>query len=270
MEAGTYFKIGSTALAETLATTKMNYFTTINKQARQRGTTLIELSVVIAVLFLLVGVLFIGITAWKSGANTAACLVNLSSIQKAARGYANMNGLNAGDGETCSYVDERAASGRRRRFAPAGAAYTWTAVVPAQGAAVRVLQRCRSRPVGGKLSQLVILESPTACIVLKSIIMHLLSASWGRMSLCDPKGHGSIAWVSHKNVFGPVKAAEIEMPPDIEVHGSTRCSPLANKFIPNSSAAPSGRSSRGKLPGAEGLCFLGTSGLPPKWRLIRT
>ena len=70
----------------------MNDLKTNNKQTRQRGTTLIELSVVIAVLLLLVGVLFIGITAWKNGANTAACVVNLSSIQKAARGYANMNG----------------------------------------------------------------------------------------------------------------------------------------------------------------------------------
>src|SRR5208283_4767443 len=73
---------------------------TINKQARQSGTTLIELSVVIAVLLLLVGVLFIGITAWKNGANTAACVVNLSSIQKAARGYANMNQLITGSAET--------------------------------------------------------------------------------------------------------------------------------------------------------------------------
>src|ERR1700727_261097 len=53
---------------------KMNYLKTIKKQVRQRGTTLIELSVVIAVLLLLVGVLFVGITAWKSGANTAACV----------------------------------------------------------------------------------------------------------------------------------------------------------------------------------------------------
>jgi prepilin-type N-terminal cleavage/methylation domain-containing protein len=74
----------------------MNYQKTNNKPARQRGTTLIELSVVIAVLLLLVGVLFIGITAWKNGANKAACLVNLSSIQKAVRGYENMNGLYAG------------------------------------------------------------------------------------------------------------------------------------------------------------------------------
>jgi prepilin-type N-terminal cleavage/methylation domain-containing protein len=69
----------------------MNYIKTINKQARQRGTTLIELSVVIAVILLLVGVLFIGISAWKAGANKAACVLNISSIQKAARGYQNMN-----------------------------------------------------------------------------------------------------------------------------------------------------------------------------------
>jgi prepilin-type N-terminal cleavage/methylation domain-containing protein len=69
----------------------MNYIKTINKRARQRGTTLIELSVVIAVILLLVGVLFIGVTAWKAGANKAACIVNISTVQKAARGYQNMN-----------------------------------------------------------------------------------------------------------------------------------------------------------------------------------
>ena len=73
--------------ASSLATgncSKMDYLKTMNKQARQRGTTLIELSVVIAVLLLLVGVLFIGVTAWKTGANAAACIVNLASVQKAA------------------------------------------------------------------------------------------------------------------------------------------------------------------------------------------
>jgi len=69
----------------------MNYFKTINKRARQRGTTLIELSVVIAVLLLLVGVLFIGISAWKDGANKSACILNISASQKALRGYQNMN-----------------------------------------------------------------------------------------------------------------------------------------------------------------------------------
>ena len=76
--------------------TKLNFLKTPNKQVRQRGTTLIELSVVIAVLLILVGVLFIGVTAWKTSANTAACIINLASIQKAARGYQNMNGLATG------------------------------------------------------------------------------------------------------------------------------------------------------------------------------
>ena len=43
----------------------MKYIKTNHKWARQRDTTLIELSVVIAVILLLVGVLFIGIQAWR-------------------------------------------------------------------------------------------------------------------------------------------------------------------------------------------------------------
>ena len=75
----------------------MNYIKTNNKWARQHGTTLIELSVVIAVILLLVGVLFIGVQAWRNSANKAACLVNISSIQKAARGYQNAHLLNPTD-----------------------------------------------------------------------------------------------------------------------------------------------------------------------------
>ena len=73
----------------------MNYIK-LNRKAAQSGTTLVELSVVIAVILLLVGVLFIGVTAWQNGANSAACLVNQATIQKAARGYANTNQIQAG------------------------------------------------------------------------------------------------------------------------------------------------------------------------------
>jgi type II secretory pathway pseudopilin PulG len=77
-----------------IVTTNMNYIK-LNRQAAQRGTTLVELSVVIAVILLLVGVLFIGVTAWQNGANNAACLVNQATLQKAARGYANVNQVQA-------------------------------------------------------------------------------------------------------------------------------------------------------------------------------
>jgi prepilin-type N-terminal cleavage/methylation domain-containing protein len=113
----------------------MNENKTNNKQGRQRGTTLIELSVVIAVLLLLVGVLFIGITAWRNGANTAACIVNLASIQKAARGYANMNGLVAGSGEASATLAGASGFWVTAPVCPTGVAYLWGASVPAQGTA---------------------------------------------------------------------------------------------------------------------------------------
>jgi type II secretory pathway pseudopilin PulG len=69
----------------------MDYLRTNNRQAHKRGTTLVELSVVISVLILLVGALLIGITAWKNGANKAACILNISASQKALRGYQNLN-----------------------------------------------------------------------------------------------------------------------------------------------------------------------------------
>ncbi|MBW0000338.1 MAG: type II secretion system protein [Verrucomicrobia bacterium] len=61
--------------------------------AAQRGTTLIELSVVIAVILLLVGVLFVGISGWKNAANQSACILNISTIQKAMRSWSAANSV---------------------------------------------------------------------------------------------------------------------------------------------------------------------------------
>jgi prepilin-type N-terminal cleavage/methylation domain-containing protein len=112
----------------------MDSLNTINKQARQRGTTLIELSVVIAVLLLLVGVLFIGITAWKAGANKAACVVNLSGIQRAVRGYQNMNALSTGATLTVATMTS-AGFWASAPTCPAGGTYAATGSVPSQGIA---------------------------------------------------------------------------------------------------------------------------------------
>jgi type II secretory pathway pseudopilin PulG len=111
----------------------MNDLKTNNKQARQGGTTLIELSVVIAVLLLLVGVLFIGITAWKNGANKAACLVSISSIQKAVRGYENMNGLAVGGACTTANIAGAGLFFATMPKCPSGVAYTTLAVIPSDG-----------------------------------------------------------------------------------------------------------------------------------------
>ena len=112
----------------------MNHLKKMNKRVRQCGTTLIELSVVIAVLLLLVGVLFIGITAWKNGANQAACIMNLSSMQKAVRGQQNMTGLNVGDPLPVAALTA-AGFWAAEPQCPAGGIYSDAEIVPAAGMA---------------------------------------------------------------------------------------------------------------------------------------
>jgi type II secretory pathway pseudopilin PulG len=104
-----------------------------NRRARQSGTTLIELSVVIAVILLLVGVLFIGVTAWRNGANNAACLVNMASIQKAVRGYQNLHLLNVGDAVTTANLTGDGYFGAMPTCPIGNKAYTVTGTVPALG-----------------------------------------------------------------------------------------------------------------------------------------
>ena len=70
----------------------------LNKIIRKspKGVTLIELSVVIAVILVLISVLFIGATYYKDSADNAACVIVQSSIQKAADSYNNISGGSAG------------------------------------------------------------------------------------------------------------------------------------------------------------------------------
>lgn len=58
------------------------------------GLTLLELTVVILVLLSLIIVLFIGASAWKKGADRAACLLNIRNIQQSVRSYANIHSIN--------------------------------------------------------------------------------------------------------------------------------------------------------------------------------
>ncbi|MCW1884092.1 type II secretion system GspH family protein [Luteolibacter flavescens] len=58
--------------------------------------TLLELTVVIAVLLALTSVLFLGARAWKSGADRTACIMNIRNVQTAVRSYQNIYGYTAG------------------------------------------------------------------------------------------------------------------------------------------------------------------------------
>jgi len=111
----------------------MNYIQTKNKWTSQRGTTLVELSVVIAVILLLVGVLFIGVSAWRNGANQSACMVNMASIQKAVRGEQNVNLMNPGDTLASTKLVSDGYFGVLPTCPIGNTAYTVTGTVPAQG-----------------------------------------------------------------------------------------------------------------------------------------
>ena len=116
-----------------------------NLKASQRGTTLIELSVVIAVILLLVGVLFIGVTAWKNGANAAACVVNLATMQKAVRGYQNMNQVAQGGAATMTTLISQGYFGATP-VCPGAGTYTITGTVPAAGVAYATCSLSTANP----------------------------------------------------------------------------------------------------------------------------
>lgn len=63
----------------------------------QPGMTLLELTVVILVLLTLISVMFFGAKAWKRGSDRATCILQLHSVQKGLRSYANLNGFSPGD-----------------------------------------------------------------------------------------------------------------------------------------------------------------------------
>ena len=103
--------------------------------AAQRGTTLIELSVVIAVILLLVGVLFVGITGWKNAANQSACILNISTVQKAVRSYAAANSVDIGGACTSANLISAGYFTGALSTCPSGGTYTTADVVPAVGTA---------------------------------------------------------------------------------------------------------------------------------------
>lgn len=64
------------------------------------GVTLLELSIVIVVVLLFLGMTWIGVSAWKKGSDRASCVINIRNVQLAVRGYSNSNSLEAGDDTT--------------------------------------------------------------------------------------------------------------------------------------------------------------------------
>ncbi len=106
----------------------------LNNIKKQAGLTLIEVTLVIAVLLGLISVLFIGVTAYKEGSNRAKCILNIATVQKAVRSYQNLYELNMGAALASTDI---AGAGKMIETLPAcpsgGATYTYGTVVPAAG-----------------------------------------------------------------------------------------------------------------------------------------
>ncbi|MFO1484243.1 MAG: type II secretion system protein [Verrucomicrobiaceae bacterium] len=116
---------------------KINTHTTLNRRLAQRfnrsGMTLIEISLVIALLLGLIAVVFLGLGSYRQGADKAKCKMQLAAVQKAVRSGANMQNLNIGGALVAADVFGAGLLLENEPVCPSGGAYTWVGTVPAVG-----------------------------------------------------------------------------------------------------------------------------------------
>ena len=96
-----------------------------SKNQRQKGLTLIEVTLVIAVLISLISVVYLGAAEFKNGSNRALCIQNIVHMQKATRAYCNMHDLDPGDSITDLEVRVIDNEGffPKKPFCPSGGTY---------------------------------------------------------------------------------------------------------------------------------------------------
>ncbi|MDF1823939.1 MAG: type II secretion system protein [Verrucomicrobiales bacterium] len=109
----------------------------LNSFKKQAGLTLIEVTLVIAVLLGLISVLFIGVGAYKEGSNRAKCILNITNVQKAVRSYQNMYEGEVGDNLAYSslYGEGRMLASEPICPSNGGASYTAETTIPETGTA---------------------------------------------------------------------------------------------------------------------------------------
>ncbi len=105
-------------------------------QKTAKGFTLIEITLVIALLLGLVAVLFIGIAAYKKGSDKAKCVLIQSTMQKAIRSYQNLNDIANGVAVAkASVVGSGAYAADPGLTCPGGSTFAFDANTPAEGTA---------------------------------------------------------------------------------------------------------------------------------------
>lgn len=95
------------------------------------GMTLIEVSLVIALMLGLISVAFLGIGAYRKGADKARCRMQLAAVQKAVRAQSNFQNLSIGAtfGSADAFGVGKALESAP--ICPSGGAYIWGSSVPA-------------------------------------------------------------------------------------------------------------------------------------------
>ncbi len=116
---------------------KINTHTALNRRHSQRfnrsGMTLIEISLVIALLLGLIAVVFLGLGSYRQGADKAKCKMQLAAVQKVVRSAANMQNLNVGGALAQASVFGAGLLMENAPVCPSGGTYTWLGTIPAVG-----------------------------------------------------------------------------------------------------------------------------------------
>lgn len=97
------------------------------------GMTLIEISLVIALLLGLIAVVFLGLGSYRKGADKAKCKMQLAAVQKAVRAGANMQNLAIGAALVEADVFGAGKLMPAAPACPSGGTITWGATVPVAG-----------------------------------------------------------------------------------------------------------------------------------------
>lgn len=107
----------------------------LNNIKKQAGLTLIEVTLVIAVLLGLISVLFIGVSAYREGSNRAKCILNISNVQKAVRSYQNLYEKAVADTLASSTIIGTGKMLETTPTCPSSGTYTFGSAIPAVGTA---------------------------------------------------------------------------------------------------------------------------------------
>lgn len=105
----------------------------LKNRAQRSGMTLIEISLVIALLLGLIAVVFLGIGSYRQGADKAKCKMQLAAVQKAVRSGANMQNLATLSALVSTDVFGAGLLMESTPVCPSGGTYAWAGIVPAAG-----------------------------------------------------------------------------------------------------------------------------------------